>query len=400
MTIERKTDVAPNWGPFEYATLSKCDIFSKERWGLTVKWHLLLEQAEQINHIVGLLLNTPYPTRLFFSYIEILEANLFIFNDMFYFLTGGRLTDGIGFDMKEGSHYDETWERLQFWNIDCHDTILKIAESFSKSQNTFRNVLHRSELSFLIRTIDSSCEPETEELSAKKSPDVESVYRYILNLYGEKDLDKVALANHIENILEFLEQNTDYMFQWARGWYSECFLLEDFPSLLIKFINSERGRMILQSWENELNGTREHLIMNLEKDKNYQAWVHKYIHLSDKHNIIQELFADEKSSTKINYKKLNNTDNWLSILSIAAIFQEYDKRQEIIGKLKPFFYNNENKTRSFYESIKGADPKMITAYVNQLANDGVISDKGKGLYTVLHENSLYDPTYQNWNSQT
>ncbi len=395
MALERKTGIVPEWGTFEYATISRNELFSQERWKKTVEWDILFEQTEQIAHALSLLVKAPYPTQLFLTYVDILEANLYIFDDMFYYLTGGFLTDGI-----KMRSFDETWERLQFWNIDCHDTIMKIAISLSKSQNTFRNILQRDELKGVRNILDNYCEPESEELSAKISPEDESVYRYIRNIYEVKGVDIIALCEQIDTILIYLEQDTDYMFQWAQGWYSDCFLLDKFTSLLEKFASSDKGRKLVQGWEHELNKTREELIACLERDKNYQPWVYQYCHLSDKNDIIHELFTDENSSREIDEEKLNNTDNWINILSIATILQEYDKRQEIIGQLKPCFFNDEKETRSFYESIKGAEPKMITALVKKLVKDRIISDKSKKLYEILHKNGLYAPSYQNWNGQT
>ena len=396
MALKRNKDIVPEWGSFEYATLCKSKLFSEERWGKKVEWNKLLEQTMQIEHAIGLLVKAPYPTRLFLSYIDILEANLFIFDDMFYFLTGGYLTDGI---KNSGYGYDETWENLQFWNIDCHSTILEIADSLSKSQNTFRNILQRSELRSLLEIMDCYCEPDTEELSAKISPEEESVYSYIKNIYEGETIDILSLANQIEMILDILEQHTDYMYQWAHGWYADCFLLGDFNSLLDKFTSSERGIKLVQGWDNELNGTRERLIESLERNNKFQPWVYQYCHLSDKKNIIHELFALNNSSADLDIEKLYNTDNWISILSIAAILQEHDKHQEIINQLKPFFYNVEEEAWRFYKAIKGATPTMITSLVNKLGNDKIISDTSKSLYDVLHKNDLYPKTYANWIDQ-
>lgn len=399
MEIKRNNDAIPNWGPFEYAILSQNELFSNERWKKTVKWNLLLEQAGQINHAINMLTKAPYPTRLFCRYIDILEANLYIFDDMFYYLTGRPLTDGISDDIKKTHKLDETWERLQFWNIDSHDIIMKIAESLSDSRNTFNNILQRDELSDIKKLLDSYCEPALEDKNAKYSPEEESVFRYIKELYVEKE-DISTLVHQIDNILIIMEQDSDFMFQWAHGWFSDCFLLDDFDSLLDKFVRSERGKMIVQGWEHELNQTREKIIESLEREEKYRPWVYKYCHLADKHNIIHELFGNEESTIEIDEDKLNNTDNWISILSIAAILQEHNKRQEIINQLKPFFYNEENNVRDFYERIKNSKPQMVTKIVKQFNNVGKLSDKSKMLYNILYKNGLYSLTYQNWHNQT
>lgn len=403
MAIKRNSDVVPSWGPFSYATLSKSDLFSKDRWKKTVEWNLLLEQTEQINYAINMLIKAPYPTRLFFRYIDILEANLHIFYDMFYYLTGGPLTDGIKLENLV-SMFDETWERLQFWNIDSHDTIMKIADSLAKSRNTFNNILQRDELREVRELLDSEYysyyEPAVEEINAKISPEDESVFCYIKEIYFEKEEDISKLAKQIDLIITILEQDSEFMFQWAHGWYADCFLLDEFNSLFDKFTCSEKGKMIVQGWEHELNQTREKLVESLEREEKYRPWVHKYCHLADKKNIIHELFTSSESAIENDEDKLNNTDNWISILSIAAIIQEHDKRQKVINKLKPFFYNDENYVRDFYERIKNAEPKMVTTIVKRFHEEGKLLDKSKSLYDILNSSGLYPLTYQNWNSQT
>ena len=323
MSILRNKVEKPNWGPFEYATLASFPLFSQKRWGKTVNWDILLEQAEQIKHTISLLIKTPFPTRLFSNYIDILDANISIFYDFFYYLVGAPFSDGI-----KGRSLDETWKRLQFWNIDCHETISKIRESLYISNNTFRCILQRYEIREINESLANYSEPYEDVLSAKISPDDESAYSYIKDIYGEKSSDQKVLASQIDYILTFLEQLAVDMFQWEQGFYSHCFLLGDFPSLLDEFENSERGRQIVQGWDYELGSSRGELIASLEKNKKFQPWVQKYLHLSNERNIIEELFSDDESASNIDYTRLYNTDNWISILSIAAILHEYNKRQE------------------------------------------------------------------------
>ena len=80
----------------------------------------------------------------------------------------------------------------------------------------------------------------------------------------------------------------------------------------------------------------------------------------------------------------------------------FDKQQqEIVDKLKPIFYGDEENAKEFLMSIKGMKPTLITQKVNQLVKDKVISDISckRDLWKVLHECGLYDKSESNWNQQ-
>ena len=354
MAIKRIPKTDPNWGPFEYATLSTNGLFSKERWGQAVKWDLLLEQAHQIKRSVLLLTKAPFPTSLFSTYIDILDNNFDIFLDMFFYLTGERLSDGV----KDGvipPCNDETWYRLRFWNMDCKDTIQKIADSLSESQNIFRNILQRDDLSKLKMKLEAYAEPEKEVLLAKLSPDEESVYNYVCRLYHE-DTDINALAQQIDGFLDSLDWYTYCISQWG---YIYDFI-GDFTSLLTEFRNSEKGKNLVKGWEQELNGdTREYLIAQLEKDERYKPWIFKYIHIGDKEEIIRELCdnSDLKTSTLID------------ILSMATLLKEYDERH---------VEGNKDIKQDSDSTITNAPPKVFPNLVTLLFFD-------KNIYVTAEE---------------
>jgi hypothetical protein len=75
--------------------------------------------------------------------------------------------------------------------------------------------------------------------------------------------------------------------------------------------------------------------------------------------------------------------------------------EELVGKLKPIFYNDEKAARAFLEGIQGMQPKQVTDWVKRLVSDSTISElsSGRRLYTLLHDNGLYAPTESNWNQQ-
>ena len=73
---------------------------------------------------------------------------------------------------------------------------------------------------------------------------------------------------------------------------------------------------------------------------------------------------------------------------------------DLVTKLKPLFFNNEDDVKLFLKEIDGMKDKDITDVVNQWVGDKLISDYGnsrKGdLWTILSEAGLYKSSRQNW----
>ena len=80
---------------------------------------------------------------------------------------------------------------------------------------------------------------------------------------------------------------------------------------------------------------------------------------------------------------------------------EFNNSDDLVTKLKPIFFNNEEDVRLFLKEIDGMREKDITDLVNKWVNDKRISDFGnsrKGvLWTILNEAGLYNKSKQNWN---
>jgi len=76
---------------------------------------------------------------------------------------------------------------------------------------------------------------------------------------------------------------------------------------------------------------------------------------------------------------------------------------DLIEKLKPIFFNNEDDVRLFLKEIKGMQSYDITDLVNRWVKEKRISDYGnsrKGvLWRILHEAGLYTKTKSNWNGR-
>lgn len=75
--------------------------------------------------------------------------------------------------------------------------------------------------------------------------------------------------------------------------------------------------------------------------------------------------------------------------------------QDILQKLMPLFYNNEDDVKEFLKEIEGMPPNNITDLVNQWVQDKRISNYGysrKGdLWKILNGAGLYTRSSQNWN---
>ena len=73
---------------------------------------------------------------------------------------------------------------------------------------------------------------------------------------------------------------------------------------------------------------------------------------------------------------------------------------ELIARLKPIFYNNEDDARLFLKEINGMKPGDITDLVNTWVRDKRISNDGnsrKGvLWEILNDVGLYSRSRQNW----
>ena len=75
-----------------------------------------------------------------------------------------------------------------------------------------------------------------------------------------------------------------------------------------------------------MEGSRDSLIANMEKDMDLGPWVNRYTHPKEDKDILFHLFLDDNMLLR-NEEEMFNTDNWIRILTIAAILQEYDERQ-------------------------------------------------------------------------
>lgn len=77
------------------------------------------------------------------------------------------------------------------------------------------------------------------------------------------------------------------------------------------------------------------------------------------------------------------------------------KDNEILAKLTPMFWGQEDKAREFLDKARTLKPKGITALVNELVSANTLAEtyRKRDLWKVLHDASIYPHSEANWNYQ-
>ena len=324
MGIKRKEVTEPGWYMDDYADVSNYDLFSDERWGVNVEWDILLEQAKKIDAIVLLIDKHDYPSQLFLSYIDIFEANLYIYDDLFYCLIG----EHIGNDSIPGDgipkNFANIYKRLFFWNLDCRDIIKQIHEELTQVLTHIVKLLNQKGLEVISnRVAEEWCWGFY--LNAQDNDAYEIIWakdralQYAIGAYKGKILLK-PLVKQIVNALNILS-NAIYFFRLGFELPKDCF-----PALLEKFRSSEKGQNFVKAWKRDFEGSRDYLIASMEKSSELSPWVHRYLHIRENESVIEQLFYDEITGFMLNDEEYYNTNNWISILKIATLLHEYEER--------------------------------------------------------------------------
>ncbi len=326
MELKRKTVPEPRWDSDDFAEASTYDLFSYERWGMTVEWDVLLDQAKKIDSIVLLIDKYTYGSQLFLTYIDILEANTYIFDDLFYYLVGTRIgnePDPEKF-LKKGP-IAEIYSRLHFWGLDYRDSMNQIYKQLIQIENHIVTFLQQRRLAGLCNRLANEW---SHGYKLKRAEDtlgiifpVDQAHMYAMEAYKGKTLLS-PLVKQMLNILNILD-NAIIVFGVSYNLPKNCF-----PSLLKQFRKSEKGQNLLKAWERDFDGSLDSLITKIEKVPELSPWVHRYHHLHDEEDVIEQLFYDEDSGFLANEEEYYNTKNWISILKIATLLQEYEERQK------------------------------------------------------------------------
>lgn len=344
------------WHGDDFADASTYDLFSEDRWGIRVEWDILLEQAKKIDAIVLLIGKHSYPSRLFLSYIDILEANLSIYSDLFYYLIGEHMGASPNpHDFFQKGQAGRIYQRLFFWNLDCCDLMAQIQLELTQVQTHFVECLKQEGLKDLSSRVAKKWYWGFHLDKTANEPYAiiwfkDRAHNYAIEAYRE-DISIEPLVKQIVNILNILT-NAIYFFNLSSELPKNCF-----PKLLEKFRNSEQGQNLIKAWLYDLDGPRDRLIANMEKTQELTPWVHRYLHIRKDGEVIEQLFYDEMTGFMLDEKEYYNTCNWISILKIATLLQEYDERNSGTKDDERSVTKTQKKTRhikQFREFVKDA----------------------------------------------
>lgn len=403
MGIQRNKTPEPHWEPDDYARINKDDIFSDENWKRTISWELLLEQVKKTENACQPIDQYIYPSRLFSAYIDILEANLHVLDDLFYFQTGiriGNVDDSVSLFLDLAS--------LRFWNMNCYKEIELMYEGLNRIENHLIDCLKQKSIKEIADEILKNNKyiselKKIESTTYDYDYDKKSAYSYACDAYRESNTDKNALADQIMNILWVLEK-----YKNIRMIINPNAMHFNFESLLTSFCQSEKGRNFIKPWRRDFDGSRDSLIVKMEKDPELGPWVNRYIHLREDKDVTTQLFYDDDWLIK-NKEEIFNTYNWIHILTIAAVLREYDEQQEsvidasdedapLLMKLYLYF-KDEDTAKRFLNSAQQMNDKEIITLVKKYRDGGLCTDTSKKLWKVLHDAKLYKSLYTNWNAQ-
>lgn len=408
MGIKRNEIAEPQWQPNDYAKIDKENLFSDELWKRTINWNLMLEHVKKTESACQPLNGNIYPSRLFTAYIDMLEANMFILNDIFYYETGipQKPANNVKWFL-QATHY------LRFWNMDWYKEMKMIYEGLYCIENHLIRCLKQKALSDIFDEIYKKSSYvkffQTTNHEPREYDYNDDAYSYACNAYRDSETDKNALIDQILTIVNIIE---DYkaVINFFINKYGSAFSIIDFDHLVTLFRNSYKGENFIKPWRRDFEGSRDSLIVKMEKDPELGPWVNRYTHLKDKfyEKTAVQLFCDDDVSIK-NIEETFNTDNWIRLLTIAAILQEYDERQETVANMPDMnktlimklsiYFKNEDTVKHFLKSIYGMNDKQIIRILKNYKNNNLCSETSKDLWKLLHDANLYKTGYSNWNAQ-
>ena len=408
MGIKRNEGTEPEWRIDDYAMINKEYLFSDEVWKCSIHWNTLLTQVEKADHACQMIDHYIYPSRMFYAYIDILEANLLILDDVFYYETGIR----FGVSKNSIATFKAIFD-LRFWILDYYEEVEEFCETLERIRSNLMECLsHQS----VLEVADRVKKHSLYAYHYKKTQNPYSfdyfetpAFTYAYHAYRESGKDIDTLSQQIVNILRIVE---NYI---SIGNCINPIAIHalNFEDLTTAFRHSEKGLNYIKPWRIEYGGTRDSLISRMERDPELGPWVNRYIHCRADKDLIEHLFLDEHDMIK-NKEEVFNTDNWIRLLTIAAVLQEYDEHQKapdsseekveeekediLLLKLSLYF-KDEDTVRRFLKSVRQMNNTEITTLVSNYHKAGLCTDVSKNLWKALHDAGLYKPGYTNWNAQ-
>lgn len=415
MGIKRNETAEPEWNDWDYAVRSKHDVFSRERWNKIVQWKVLLEHVKRTKGICHLMFESTYPSSLFFAYIELLEANLYVYGDLFYWLTGLKVNT-LDYEL-----FHEALSRICFWNMKCYKDLRQIQYEFVEIETLFMECLKQEPLWDKLKESpmwksDDSLSHIREAMDGPVSWTEEKglardhAFTYVRETYKVTEVDETDMTQRIAKIFQLTDFFKNLLVACGCGCYY------DFVGLLSSFRKSEKARSrYMKPWERYFNGTRDSLVEKMRNNPDLAPWVDRYICVEGDRNVVGRLFCEELTDgvffplKKEKEEDYYNPDNWLNILTIAAVLQEFDEQQKTVKKetdetqtllLKlSLYFKDEATAGRFCNSINGMSDKEIITIVKNYQNAKLCLDTSKNLWKLLHDANLYKAGYSNWNAQ-
>lgn len=400
MGIQRNETKEPQCDHLDYSINS--DLFSLERWGETVNWNIILKQVERTRQASQMIDISIYPSGLFFTAIDLLEANLLMVDDLFSYITGMRMSGP-----KLGK--EDIYKVLGFWNMDCYKVLKQIRKELNNSRIVLTDCLKNESIwDITVRVGEKNAQIKyLTKLDSKLFLFDEQAYAYACSHFVVGQIDKESFANQLVNILELINR------------FDDCFSCIyrfniEFPKLLALFRQSEIvQRDYLEPWRQDFDGTRDSLIAKMEKDPKLGSWVNRYTHLPKGESLLYSYSYNYDISTE-EEEECYNTDNWISILTVAAVLQEYDEQhaqseppttkplkidEEVLLTRLSVFIPDEVIAKKFVEAVKDMNDRRTIALVKHYKQYGQCVDTSKALWELLHEAGLYTAKYSNWSAQ-
>ena len=383
MAIKRNEKTEPDWWSSDFAKIDKTNLFSADLWKRTINWNLLQEHVKKTEGICQLINQHIYPSRLFTAYIDILEANLYILDDIFYYETGLKETPANKRDW-----FIQATLYLRFWNMDWYKEMKLIYEGLDRMENHLIKCLKHEPLSEIADEIfENNRFVRSFQVTQEETFDYgyhNLAFSYACDSYHESVTDKNALVDQIVNILRILDNYRRMLF-----FYVNDFTLStiSFGNLITMFRQSGMGDSYIRPWRRDYEGSRDNLIVKLEKDPKLGPWVNRYTHLREVYieDTTKQLFCDEYGNIK-DMEEALNTDNWICLLTIAAVLQEYDEQHSQPAKKparkpkapSPFTEfiidtpKSEAILKRLHEIIDGKKPKVCALTIIAAVQKGIL----------------------------
>lgn len=382
-------------------------IFDLDGWDRIIDWETIEKQVEHIDTLATYMEEHDLPPLLYKTYLDLLHTSLQVLRDVFFVNTGFYLDIDNPAKIEE----QDDFKKLRFW-------LLRDIEVTRRVFTVFERLFHYHKIQSLdshmicdyvdgawdsveikLRGIDSD-EEVKRVIGEQKFRSIKSwCMTYAYSPYENREgVDSISTVSQSLEVSRYIGEFFQLFFQLAYIYQIEE---DSLTELIDELTHSEYGEFRLGGWRKDMNVSKEVFINKLETDNELKPLVRDVVAVLEGKRSVRSLFNDGSFPPQVDISKCSNLLNWINIIVIAALLNEYEEKQKIVNQLKPYFYNDEDKARKFYGQIDGLEPTMITSFVMKLVKYEHYPEvlKSKSFWQVLHNNKLYPNSYPNWNDQ-